>query len=102
MARGRPVITSLRVAKFDPERRVTVPEFSAPLFVEGLECEAHRITLLGVDLGSTVMPRVILEPSVVMTRSETTFLALSRVSACILPKSSVTQSRPSGPHTIDV
>ena len=90
IARGRPVITSWRVLKFAPDSFVTVLEFSSPVSVDGLEWETHRMTLLGVDAGSTVMPSVSREPSVVITWSAVTCLALSSVSAWILPNISVT------------
>ena len=67
-----------------------MPESMAPAFTDGLECAAHRITLLGVDCGSTVSPSVSREPSAVMTSSPTTFQLASNVRAWILPSSSDT------------
>ena len=62
----------------------------SPALGESFECDTHRMTLLGVDAGSTVMPSVSLDPSVVITSSETTCLASFSVIRWILPYSSVT------------
>ena len=79
-----------------------MPELGTPLSVEGLECATQRMTLLGVDSGSTVKPSVKRSPRVVINWSWTTWWSPFRVSAWIVPNSSETYSRPSGPIAIEV
>ena len=71
MARGKPVIRCSTVAKLAPLSRVTIPELTSPLSMEGLECATHRSTLLAVASGETVIPRVSLGPTLLISDSIT-------------------------------
>jgi hypothetical protein len=84
------VITSTLSSKPAPESRETIPVFGSPAFMDGFEWDAQRMTLLGVDFGSTSSPSVKRLPRVVMTWLSITALPPSSVRAWIFPKSSET------------
>src|SRR3954447_1336873 len=90
IARGRPVMMSVLVARFGPDRRDTALELATPFETEGDECDATRITFVGVEAGSTVSPSVSREPSVPITSSLTTVFVELNVTRWIFPNISAT------------